>query len=213
MKTNVKKMVMMAMLSAVAFALVALIRIPVVLFLSYEPKDVVIAIGGFLFGPLMAFGVSAIASLIEFMTISGTGVIGLVMNVLSTCAFACTASYIYKKNHTMKGAWMGLIAGSLLMSAVMVLWNYLITPFYMGIPREEVVKLLLPVILPFNLLKAGLNSAILLLIYKPVVQVLRKMNLVEESHTKSSNRVGTMMIAVVLLATCVLAVLAFQGII
>ena len=48
---KMKKLTVLAMLSAIAYVAVALLRFPVVLFLSYEPKDVVIAIGGFLYGP------------------------------------------------------------------------------------------------------------------------------------------------------------------
>ena len=46
-----KKLTVLAMLCAVAYVIVALVRIPVVMFLKYEPKDVIIAFGGFLYGP------------------------------------------------------------------------------------------------------------------------------------------------------------------
>ena len=52
------------------------------------------------------------------------------------------------------------------MVSAMLLWNYLITPLYMGYPREAVAELLLPAFLPFNLLKSGLNSGITFLLYK-----------------------------------------------
>jgi hypothetical protein len=55
MKFPIKKLVLLAMLAAVAYLIVSVIRIPVVLFLSYEPKDVVITIGGFLLGPMASF--------------------------------------------------------------------------------------------------------------------------------------------------------------
>ena len=42
---KMKKLTVLAMLSAIAYVAVALLRFPVVLFLSYEPKDVIIAIG------------------------------------------------------------------------------------------------------------------------------------------------------------------------
>lgn len=54
----------------------------------------------------------------------------------------------------------------------MMVWNYLVAPLYMGVPREEVAKLLLPAFLPFNLLKGGLNAAITMLLYRPVQSVL-----------------------------------------
>ena len=49
---HTKKLVTLAMLSALAYAAVFSFRIPVILFLKYEPKDVVLAIGGFLYGNL-----------------------------------------------------------------------------------------------------------------------------------------------------------------
>ena len=58
----------------------------------------------------------------------------------------------------------------------MMFWNYWIAPIYMGYPREAIVKLLLPAFLPFNLIKGGLNAAIAMLLYKPVVTALRHSN-------------------------------------
>lgn len=87
---KMKKLTVLAMLSAIAYVAVALLRFPVVLFLSYEPKDVIIAIGGFLYGPLAALGISLVVSFIEMLTISSTGWIGFVMNFLSSAAFAGT---------------------------------------------------------------------------------------------------------------------------
>ena len=191
MKWNVKKMVLVAMLAAVAYIMVFLIRIPVVLFLSYEPKDVIITIGGFLLGPGAAFVCSLVVSLVEMVSISETGIIGCVMNLLSTCSFACTAAAIYKKRHDLTGAILGL---------------------YMGVAREAVEELLLPAFLPFNLLKAGFNSALTLLLYKPVVTALRRTSLVEgTSSSARGSKWGVYLLSGILLVTCVLLLLALQG--
>ena len=202
------------MFAAIAYIIVALIRIPVVLFLSYEPKDVIITIGGFLFGPLASLIVSLVVSLVEMFTISNTGPIGALMNFLSTCCFACTASLIYKKNHTSKGALLGLLCGSVFMIVVMLLWNWLVTPLYMGVPREMVEGLLIPTFLPFNALKAGLNTAITLFLYKPLVTALRKARLLETAAPKKvSAKPGIYLIASLLLVSCILLILVLKGII
>ena len=207
-----KQMVMLALLASIAYLMVSLIRIPVVMFLKYEPKDVIITIGGFLFGPMASFVVSLLVSLIEMVTISETGPIGALMNLLSTCCFACTASYIYKKNRTMTGAILALVIGSVFMTAAMLLWNWLITPLYMGYPREVVAAMLVPMFLPFNLLKAGLNSAFVLFLYKPLVTALRKTGLVESrEQTGSNTKMGASLLGILLLATCILLLLVFQG--
>ena len=218
---SVKKMVLLAMLAAVAYMMVSLIRVPVVLFLQYEPKDVIITIGGFLMGPMASFIVSLIVTLLEMVTISETGPIGAIMNLISTCSFACTAAIIYKKKHTLNGAVIGLAVGSVAMVITMILWNWLISPLYMfeihspedlAAARAAVEALLLPAFLPFNLLKAGLNSSFILCLYKPLVTALRKTGLIPSPNAqKSSSKTGVYLFAGALLITCILLILVFQG--
>lgn len=215
MNVKSKKLTMIGMLCAVAYIVMVVGRFPVVLFLKYDPKDVVITIGGFIFGPMTSFLISLVVSLIEMVTVSETGPIGCIMNILSTCCFACTAAFIYKKQHTMKGAITGLVAGCLLTTAVMLLWNYLITPIYMGYPREAVAELLLPAFLPFNLLKGGLNTVITLLIYKPIVTALRKAGFLETTSPQGAvrqRRTGIMLVCAVLLITLIFLMLVLRGI-
>lgn len=185
-----------------------------VLFLKYEPKDTIIALGGFLLGPMASFYISVIVSFTEMMTISDTGIIGCVMNILASCAFACVSAAIYKRKRTLQGAIIGLAAGILTMVVVMLAWNYLLTPIYMGYPQEDVVKLLLPAILPFNIMKGGLNAAFTFLFYKPIVHALRKSGLIEENDSAGEQRhIGYIILAVATIATCVLVILSLNGII
>lgn len=214
MNSKTKKITTTAMLCAIAYVMVVIGRIPVVLFLKYDPKDIIITLGGLIWGPMTSFIVSVIVSLIEMMTISENGPIGLVMNIVSTCSFACTASVIYKKKRTLSGAVIGLVAGSLTMVVVMLLWNYLITPIYMEYPREAVAKLLIPAFLPFNLLKAGLNAGFTFLLYKPVTMALRRAGYLSESQNMQSRKpIGLWLLAGVIVITCILLILSFNGII
>ncbi len=217
MNSKTKKLVLMAMLAALAYIVMVVGRIPIstVSFLKYDPKDVVITVGGFILGPVSAFIVSLVVSLIEMVTVSETGPIGALMNVLSTCAFACTAAAVYKKNRTLKGAVVGLVSGVILMTGIMLLWNYFITPIYMGYPREAVAAMLVPVFLPFNLIKGGINAAVTMLIYKPVVTALRRLKLVDEPKTaaKKNSRGGIVLISLFVLVSLVLVILIIKGII
>ena len=151
-----------------------------VLFLKYDPKDVIITIGGFIYGPMVSAIISVCVSFVEMFTASDTGIYGLIMNIISTCSFACVASMIYKKKRTINGALLGLIFATIFMSLIMLLWNYYITPLYLNQPREAVIPMLLPTILPFNLIKGSLNAAFTLMLYKPVVNGLRKAKLIPQ---------------------------------
>ena len=206
-KLSSKQIVTIAMLCAVAFGFKALSNfIPQVAgFLSFDLKDIVIAIGGFILGPLPAAIISIIVSLIEMITISHTGPIGLIMNVLQSCSFACVAAVIYRRNKTIKNAIIGLVAGVLCMTVIMLLWNWLITPLYMGVPRSVVAGMLMSVFLPFNLAKGGINATLTVLLYKPVVTALRKAGLVRESEGgKRTTKWGLIVVSIVLLITFVL---------
>ncbi|NLM06552.1 MAG: ECF transporter S component [Tissierellia bacterium] len=212
MKIETKKLVTLSMFAAIAFIMVTFLRVPIVLFFKYDPKDVMITIAGFIYGPLSALLVSLVVSFIEMVTISDTGILGFIMNVISTSVFACLASYIFiKGKRTNKAAVLGLGMGYIVMVITMLLWNYLITPLYMAIPREEVVKLLIPAILPFNLVKGGLNSAFTLLLYKPVVQAFERSNLgLEASYDRPESNRGVVILSLFVLAACTLFVLAIN---
>ncbi len=107
------------------------------------------------------------------------------MNILSTAAFSVVAATIYHYRRTLFGAVSGLFCGVLSMTAVMLLWNFLVTPIYMGVPRDVVVSMLVPVFLPFNLIKAGLNGGFVLLLYKPVSHALKRASLLPKAEGKS----------------------------
>lgn len=214
MKNETKNLTLTAMFCALAFTMTAVIRVPVVLFLKYDPKDIIITLSGFILGPLSAIAVSVISSLIEMVTVSDTGPIGCVMNIISSCSFAFTAALVYKKKKTLSGAAIGLILGCVVMTAVMLLWNYCITPLYMGYPREAVAELLLPAFLPFNLIKSGLNAAFAFLLYKPVVSALRKTRLIPEStNGKAKANIPMIIISSLIIVTCVLVILSMNEII
>lgn len=220
MNSKTKKLTMLAMLCAIAYVVMVVGRIPMVLFLKYDPKDIVITIGGFIFGPLSAFMISLIVSLVEWFTVSGDGFIGFIMNVIASVAFACTASLIYKKKHTLKGAVAGLIAGTLLMTGVMLLWNYFLAPIFMGYEREAVVELLIPAFLPFNLIKGSINAAVTMFLYKPVVTALRKAGLIPSPAKDAQGgglggrfNLGVMLVSALVLVTCIMLVLVIRGVI
>ena len=220
-KTDTKKLATLAMLSALAFVVMALSKLlpSVNGFLDFDFKDVVICIAGFIYGPLSALGMIVVVALIEMISpFSDTGPIGCIMNIVATAAFCCPACWIYKKNHTMKGAVLGLLTGVVLLIAVMLTWNYFLLPIYQGQPREAIAAQLLPVFLPFNAVKGGLNMTATLLLYKPVVGALRSAKLIPESTGHSTpvegkKKTGITIVVLFLFATCVLFALSLQGII
>ena len=213
--SKTKKLTTIGMLCALAYVALVVGRIPLVLFLKYDPKDVIIVIGGLIFGPITSFAVTIIVSVVQMFTISGTGILGCIMNIISSCSFACTSAFIYKRKHKLSGAILGLFCGWVCQVVAMMLWNYFLAPIYMGYPREAVVKLLISAFLPFNLIKGGLNAAITMLLYKPVVTALRRSNLIEskQNSDKMQINIGVLLVALLMIITCVLLILSFNDLI
>ena len=86
MSSKTKKRTMTSMLCTLAYVMTAVGRIPIVLFLKYDPKDVIIAIGGLIFGPLTSFIIATVVSFTEMFTISENGILGCFMNIISSCS-------------------------------------------------------------------------------------------------------------------------------
>ena len=171
-REKIKRLSVTAMFCALAFVL-TYIKIPV-LFLSLEIKDSMIVLCTLLFGPISGLVIAVLVPLLELITHSSTGVYGLIMNILSSVTFATVTGLIYKYKKSFYGAIVALVSGVFAVTAVMVLANLLITPYYMGTTMQAVASLIPKVLLPFNLVKATLNGAIVLLLYKPMSTVLKK---------------------------------------
>ena len=213
---NLRRLTIMAMFTALAFVSVALIRIPVMLWLNYDPKDVFLAIGAFLLGPVEGLIMTIVVALLEMVTISSTGIIGFAMNVFSSCLFVCTASLIYHRRRTLIGALVGLVCGALLATGGMLLWNYLITPLYMeNTTREQVAGMLIPLFLPYNLLKTSLNGTLTMLLYKGASSALRAAKLLPPAETPTSAKkfLPVTILSLLVLAALILALLVWKGII
>ena len=214
MNLSTKKITTIGMLSAMAIVVNLLIHFPIVpavSFLNYDPKDIVIVIGGFIYGPAVCFIMSAITSVMEIMFRGGT-ILDVLMNMISTCTFAVTAAYFYKRNHTKKGAIIGLSIGVVACSISMLLWNYIVDPIYFQMPREAVVSML-PAILLFNVLKCGMNTRVTLFLYKPIVSILRRTNLIEKSESEHSVSRDILLLSIFIIISIVCLILGFQGII
>jgi riboflavin transporter FmnP len=177
MKFGVRKMVTMGVLAALSIVFMLLIRFPIIPaapYLIYEPADVPILVGTFLFGPLSGLAMTFVVATIQAVAVSTDGWVGFIMHIIATGTFVATAGLIYKKLHTLKGAIVALVAGTLAMTAIMIPVNLVIQPNFYGVPYETVKGLVVPVLIPFNLIKAGVNSVVTLIVYKSISKLVHK---------------------------------------
>ena len=219
-KPDTKTVATLAMLTALAYVVMYLSKLlpSVNGFLDFDFKDVVLCIGGFIYGPIAALMMIVIVCFIEMITISHTELIGCIMNIVATASFVCTACAIYKHKRTMKGAIIGLVTAVVVLVVVMLAWNYFLTPIYQRVPRDAIADMLIPLFLPFNAVKGGLNMTATLLVYKPVVDALRRAKLIPESTSHAApvqgkKHLGMTLVILFVFASCALFALSLQGII
>ncbi len=176
-KTNSAKIAKMAMLVAISIVLVMIIHLPIfpaVAFLEYDPADIPILVGAFAFGPVTGLVLTVVTSVIQGLTVSSaSGLYGIIMHIIATSVLVLVSSIIYTRNKTKMTAIIGLCAGTAAMAVVMVFANMWITPMFMGVTLEAVMELM-PFIILFNVVKAGINSVVTFIVYKRISPFLHK---------------------------------------
>lgn len=175
---KILKLSIMAMLTAVSIVLVTTIHFPLIPtagFLEYDPADIPVLIGAMMLGPVPGIVILLAVCLIQALTVSAaSGWIGFVMHFVASSVLVLTASLIYKKKQTTKALILGLIIGSIAMTAVMIPLNLVFTGIFLGAGVETVVGMLIPAIIPFNFLKAGINAAVTFAVFTPIKSILKK---------------------------------------
>jgi riboflavin transporter FmnP len=184
-----------SVLSVIAF-LIMYIEVPLWFtpsFLKVDLSDIPALIGAFALGPMAGVIVEFIKNILH-MAIKGTTTMGVgeLANFIVGSAFVYTASYIYHKNKSFRTAVIGMIAGTLAMTIIAAVSNYIfLIPFYAklyGAPIEAFVQMgaavnkfvvdyktfILFGIVPFNLLKGVMVSVVTIPLYKKISPILHR---------------------------------------
>lgn len=205
-KPDIKKISVVSMLTAVAFLCTFVFRFKVA-FLTFDFKDAVISIISLVYGPLWAVVSSGLVAFFEMLSMSDTGLYGMIMNFLSSGTFALTCGIVYKYKRSFSGAIFAVIASAVSVTSVMMLANIFITPHYIGATSADVIALIPTLLLPFNLSKAVINSAVVLIIYKPVTMVLKKIGLIKKSENDRGVKKRSLALLLVSLIVIILTAL------
>ena len=172
------KTVIMAMLTALSIISLYIIRMPLIPaapFLEYDAADIPVLIGSMLLGPVHGIIILLAVCIIQALTVSASsGWIGFVMHFAASGIFVLVAANIYKRKKSIKSLIVGLAAGSLAMVIAMIPLNLVFTGIFLGAGTQAIVQMLIPAILPFNILKAVINSVATFAIYTPISEILKK---------------------------------------
>lgn len=175
---NVHNLVMISLLAAMSFVLMYAVQIPLLPtapFLKWDPSDLPNVFGGLLLGPGAAAAIALVKSLLFLIFKGSEGPIGATMAFASSAALAVTISIIYRRRPNHKGFLLSLIVGTAALAITMGFVNYYWALGAWGIPAEARLGLVKTAVIPFNLLRGIISSALIYPIYLALRQPLSRL--------------------------------------
>ncbi len=181
----VLRLAILGMISALSVVLV-LVNFPLPFappFLKMDFADTPMLICSVLFGPVAALGVLFVVSVIQAFLLGGDSYLGCIMHIVASGAMLVVTGLLTRRNKGTGRLLLALALGALTMTALMIPMNYAITPLYLGGHTPEnlsvISGLMLPAIIPFNVIKSTVNCAIAFVLFKALQALFVKLGLVE----------------------------------
>lgn len=203
------KIVVMAIFISIAY--ISSLILPIkVQFLTLDIKDAFITIGALYFGPLSGALMSAVVSLLEFLLGSDTGVYGMIMNFIGSATFSVIGALIYTRKKSLLNAVLAMFCAVVSMTIIMLASNLVVTPLFMaskGMTAQVIEEMILPLLLPFNLFKGILNASLVMLLYKPISNALKKSKFSPVSDSRSAMNKYTFIVSISAIACVILSLL------
>lgn len=180
-KSTLYKMVATSMMCALAVVMMYFIHfslLPNAKFLEYDMGDIPVIMTTLFIGTPSGFIVLFFVSLVQSLTVSASSSWqGFIMHMLSTGTYIIIISLFTKKGDSIKRMVTGLAVATLALTLIMIPLNLIFTPLYLNVSVEAVLELILPAIVPFNLIKGIINSLLTVLLYNTLKGVLKKSDL------------------------------------
>lgn len=198
------KLIKISLLSVMAFLLMY-IELPIPIFpdfLKIDISDLPALLGAFALGPIAGVVIELFKNILHGMLATKTAFVGEVANFLVGSCLVLVSGYIYKARKSKGGAIAGLLIGVICMSIFAGILNYFVVlPLYekvLGFPVATVIEMgskinhnivdlnsfIIWSIIPFNLLKGIILSAMTLALYKSVSPILHKENMEREYKSR-----------------------------
>lgn len=171
-KWDTRQLVTMALMCAIGVLLsfVEFPLLPGVTWLKYDASAMPAMVCGFAFGPAAGLAVGIVGAVIHGILMADFS--GAIMNILVVTGFILPAALVYRRSRTFKSGVIGLVLSAVAATVMAILGNLVITPMWLGVPLDAVVAMILPILTPFNLEKAGINAVLTLIVYKSISNLI-----------------------------------------
>ena len=178
--SSVKRLALDGVMAALGVVLMLLVRFPLIPaapWMLYDGGDIPAIVGALIVGPWHGLLILAVICLVQLLTPNSSGFYGLLMHFLASGLMVFLPAFVWRRRGTQKALIISLIAAALLMTAVMIPLNLLIAPLFLGTSLDDVIKMIVPILIPFNLVKGLINIAASYLIFRGIQGIVRKIEL------------------------------------
>lgn len=168
-RAKVRRIALDGVMAALGVVLMLLIRFPLVPaapYMLYDGGDIPAMVGAMMVGPWHGLLILGVICLVQMVTPNSSGFYGLLMHFLASGVLVFIPAFVWKRRQSQKSLVAALLVSVLLMTALMIPLNLLVTPLFLGVGIDEVMKMIVPILLPFNLVKGLLNAVATYLIYR-----------------------------------------------
>ena len=165
-------MVIMALMCAIG-ALLSFVEFPLlpgVTWLKFDASNMPAMVVGFGFGPGAGVAVGIVIAIIHGLLMADFT--GALMNILCVTCFVLPAALMYHKKRTYPVAIAGLVLSIIAATLAAIVGNLILTPMWLGVPLDAVIAMIIPILIPFNLLKGLINAVLTLIIYKSISNLI-----------------------------------------
>ena len=181
-QVSTKQIAFIGICAAISFVLM-FVKFPISYlgFLELEVSDVPAAIVAIIYGPVSGVLVELIKNVLH-LTATSTGMSGELSNFMVSLGFVIPLGLVAKKSKSTKNLILGFVLGTIGLALMGMFTNYFITvPLYLSLFGEEAVmgmvqatipsidnlaKLVMIGITPFNVVKGLIISVVTFLLYK-----------------------------------------------
>ena len=169
---STRRIAVTALFCALAFVL-TFVEIPIfppAPWLMYDPSGIVAFVAALAFGPSTGAVVAVLPWVLK--TLFSFNPYGHVMAILAGLTLVLPAALIARRVSGPRGLALGMLVGAAASVVACVLGNIVITPLYTAVSTTDVIAMIVPILLPFNLIKVVINCVVTALVQKPVSQAL-----------------------------------------
>lgn len=169
-KWDTKRVAVSAMFVALAIAtsFIEIAIFPAAPFLKFDPSGIFVLLAALLYG----MGTGCVVATLPWVFRLFTNPAGALMSFMMGITGVIVACLIYKRKSDTAGLVIALVCATIASVLMACIANLVVTPLYTGVDVATVAAMIVPIIIPFNIMKFTIDAVVAGLVFVPLKKIL-----------------------------------------